>query len=270
MIGAIIGDVVGSIYEFHNVKNKSISLIEPSMRPTDDTIMTVAVMDTLNHFKSINMSDLSPFKSLLIKNIKKWYKRYPKAGYGHLFRKWLEGNNNYEPYNSYGNGAAMRISPASYYAKSLLEAELLAVAISEITHNHVEGIKGAKAIAGATYLAKIGKNKNDIIDYITKNYYPNLLDIKYEELIRNYKFDSSCQGSVPQAIYCFIISTDFEDNLRTSISIGGDTDTICAMSSSIAEAYYQYIPKYIYEHVYNLLGNDIKKVIKTFNKKYCE
>ena len=270
MIGAIVGDVIGSVYEFHNKKTKNVDLFTSLMHPTDDSIMTIAVMDTLLMYETLNFHDLEPFKADLIKNMVKWYNRYPKAGYGRMFASWLLGDNAYKPYGSFGNGSAMRISPVAYVSHSLEEVKALSKAVSEISHNHPFGIKGAEAIASIIYLTKNGKNKLYIDDYICKHYYPNLSLIKYEDLLRNYRFDSTCEGSVPQAIYCFLISKDFEDCLRTSISIGGDTDTICAMSSSIAEAYYKGVPQDIELEVRKHLPSDILEVIDRFNERFCK
>ena len=242
-LGAIIGDINGSIYEFNNIKTKDFELFQPSMHITDDSVMTLAVMKTFNdtYDEDTNIYDLDwqkHFKQSLIKNFVSFAKQYPNAGYGGMFRMWLSGYNNYQPYGSYGNGAAMRISPVGWIAKNKNEVKLLSRLVTEVTHNHPEGIKGAEATAMAIYLAKNGATKEQIKEEIKKNYYPQLGSFRYEELVKSYYFNETCQQSVPQAIYCFLISRNFEDCIRTTISIGGDCDTTASVSCGIAEAYF--------------------------------
>ena len=162
----------------------------------------------------------------------------PNYGYGGSFFDWAMSESN-EPYNSWGNGSGMRISPVGWIANSIEEVKKLSKAVSEVTHNHPEGIKGAEAIAMCIYMARIGKTKEEIKEYIYDNYYPELDYLDYEELLDTYEFDVSCQGSVPQAIFCFLIGESFNDVIKTAVSIGGDSDTIACMAGAIAEAYYK-------------------------------
>jgi len=241
MLGAIIGDVVGSVYEFNNVKNKNFELIREESKLTDDSIMTLAVCEIIQNKWYDN-------KDKIIDTLKKWGNAYPDVGYGGMFKKWLFDENLRDAYNSFGNGSAMRISSVGWYANSEEEVKKLAKLVTEVTHNHEEGLKGAEVVAMCIYYARIGKSKEFIKNYV-KQYYN--IDFDYEDLVENYKFYATCQKSVPQAIYCFLISKDFEDCLRTTISIGGDCDTTSAMSCAIAEAYYKKID-----------NNLIKKVLE--------
>ena len=258
MIGAIIGDVVGSVYEFNNVRSKDFKLINEDSRLTDDSTMTLAIAELLQNKTAYN-------KDLVINTLKKWGRAYPEVGYGGMFKKWLFSDMR-EPYNSYGNGSAMRISAVGWYGNSEDEVKELSRLVSEVTHNHPEGIKGAEVTAMCIYYARIGKDKDYIKSYVERYYDINF---NYEELVKNYKFYSTCQDSVPQAIYCFLISKDFEDCLRTTISIGGDCDTTAAISCAIAEAYYKSIDKDLEKSVLSLLpenkdGCDAKQIINKF------
>lgn len=254
MIGAIIGDVVGSRYEFNNYRSKDFNLFDDKCTFTDDTIMTVAVMDYLLTGK-LN-------KNNIIKKLKKYGRAYPSS-YGCTFSWWLSSNSK-EAYNSFGNGAAMRISPVGWYAKNEKEVKELSKIITEVTHSHPEGIKGAEVTAMCVYYARIGKSKEFIKKYVEQYYN---LDFDYEELRKNYHFNETCQETVPQAIYCFLISNDFEDCLRTSISIGGDSDTLAAISCSIAEAYYKKVDKKIMDKIWSILPFEFLLIIKQFNDK---
>lgn len=252
MLGAIIGDVVGSRYEYRNHKDKQFELFYRFCRFTDDTVCTFAVAETLMNHYPVDYSEagLNIIKNDLIFYLIQKVKNYPDVGYGGRFYDWAtshgknitawrENPDNFAPYNSWGNGSAMRISPAGWLANSEDEIRKLSKAISEVTHNHPQGIKGAEAVAMCIYLARQGRSKDEIKEYIYDHYYPILDYLDYDELVETYKFDVSCQGSVPQAIYCFLISNSYEDAIRTAVSIGGDTDTICCMTGSIAEAFYQ-------------------------------
>lgn len=228
MIGAIVGDVVGSIYEFNNYRRKDFNLLEVSSKPTDDSIMTLAVAE-------ICQKRLYDDKDKVIDTFKKWGRTYPNAGYGGRFRDWLFSDKR-DAYNSFGNGAAMRISPVGWYGRNEEEVKYIARKVTEVTHNHEEGLKGAEVVAMCIYYARKGKSKEFIKKYVSK-YYD--IDFEYEDLRKTYKFKETCQESIPQAIYCFLISNNFEDCLRTTISIGGDCDTTAAIACSIAEAYYK-------------------------------
>ena len=249
-IGALIGDFVGSAYEFHNVKHKNFQLFNDDSFFTDDSFMTLAVMDFLfNRNNSISYY------------LRLWGKTHPWAGYGLRFNQWIH-NDSMGPYNSFGNGSAMRISPVGWIAKTEEEAISLSKEVTECTHNHPLGIEGAEVVAMCIFYAKSGKDKNFIKKYAEKHYN---LNFSYNELVKNYGFDETCQGSVPQAIFCFLISNSFEDCLRTSISIGGDSDTIAAIACSIAEAYYKEIPQEISNFVLSKLSKNDLKLIELFN-----
>lgn len=251
MLGAIIGDVAGSLYEFRSQKTKDFEFFAEGSHLTDDSMMTIAVACAC---KTSDIDDEADFKSSLKWWMRKIGREYPDAGYGAMFLKWLRSDF-MGAYNSFGNGSAMRVSPVSWAADSLEQTEALAKWSAEITHNHPEAVKGAKAVAGAVFLARTGKSKAEIKDYIEKNYYS--LDFTLDEIRPDYKFDVTCQGSVPQAIQCFIEAADFEDAIRNAVSLGGDGDTQAAMAGAIAEAYYG-IPCEIKEKVLGFMDSGIK------------
>lgn len=232
MIGAIVGDIVGSRFERHNHRSKDFELFVPEDRFTDDTVLTLAVADALVDEANTPSSQLS---ALTTKKLREYGRRYPNAGYGGRFIHWLCAKRPH-PYNSFGNGAAMRVSACGWAAQSLDEAKALARAVTKVTHDHPEGLRGAEAVAAAVFLARTGASKEEIREVIEREYYP--LDFKIEDIKDSYKFNVSCQGSVPQAIEAFLESSDFEDAIRTAVSVGGDSDTIAAITGSIAEAYY--------------------------------
>ena len=231
MIGAIIGDIVGSRFEWHNIKTKEFALFTPRCRPTDDSVMTLAVAQAILD----SAEDPDSLARNAVRRMQELGRRYPRAGYGGRFRSWLHAEDP-QPYNSYGNGSAMRVSPCGFAANSLEEAIAMADAVTAVTHNHPEGMKGAEATAAAIFLARSGKSKEEIRAHIVRHYYP--LDFTLDEIRPTYSFDVSCQGSVPQALEAFFESTDFEDAIRSAISIGGDSDTIAAITGGVAEAYY--------------------------------
>lgn len=231
MFGVIIGDIAGSRFELDNCKSKEFELFDAECCFTDDTVMSLAICDALMNSKS-DMSDLG---ANAVKSMQTFGRRYPRAGYGGSFRRWIFSENP-QPYNSWGNGAAMRVSACGLFASDVGEAERLSRCVTEVTHNHPEAIRGAQAAAAAVFLAKSGRTKQDIREYITDNYYR--IDFTIDEIREHYSFDVSCQGSVPQALEAFFESTDFEDCIRTAVSVGGDSDTIAAIAGSIAEAYY--------------------------------
>lgn len=249
MYGAILGDIVGSRFEFNNIKTKDFEFITKDSFFTDDTVMTLAVKHVLDYydyfeFRNKVERDIDDygfqceFKLRLIKSMKELGRKYPNRGYGLRFLDWLfkEHNLSDSPYNSYGNGSAMRVSWVIYSAKTLEEAEKLAKMTTEITHNHPEGIKGAQAIAAAGYLLKIGSSKEEVKKYIEDHYYK--LDFTLDEIRDSYEFNETCQGSVPQAIVAFLESDSLEDAIRNAVSIGGDSDTIACMAGALGEAYY--------------------------------
>ena len=273
LFGAIIGDIVGSKYEFDNIRTKDFLFFENDMFFTDDTVMSIAVFEALKNTRENNYTNL---KEETVRQLKKYGRMYPNCSYGVRFRHWLISDEP-QPYNSYGNGSAMRISSVGYFANSIDEVKKLSRVISEVSHNHPEGVKGAEATAIAIYMALNKKSKSEIKEYIEKNYYS--LDFEYEELVKNYRFNETCQDTVPQALYCFFISDSFEDAIRCGISIGGDSDTLCAIVGSIAEAYYgvdremmkrvsYYLDDFLLEKLYDsqefekLLNKDILKAPK--------
>ena len=232
MLGAIIGDVAGSLYEFSSNKTKDFPFFAPGSRVTDDSIMTIAVGCAC---ADSDLTDEWGFKASVVWNMRNLGRMYPSAGYGGMFYQWLHSDI-MPPYNSFGNGSAMRVSQVAWVAESLEQAETLAKWSAEVTHDHPEGIKGAQAVAAAIYLAKEGASKAEIKAYIEKKYY--VLDFTLDEIRPGYEFDVTCQGSVPQAIQCFLEAEDFEDAIRNAISLGGDGDTLAAMAGAIAEAYF--------------------------------
>lgn len=263
MLGSIIGDISGSIYEYNNVKTKDINLMEGMCFFTDDTIMTAAIAESLLEVGD-NWSE-DALSGSFIKNLDKFGKRYPYGDYGGGFRNWLDSVDK-KPYNSFGNGSAMRVSSVGWFAKSLEEAIEIAQISAKITHSHEEGIKGAVVTAGAVYLAKAKHSKEEIKEFIEKYY-----DISFtlEEIRESYYYDVTCQGTVPQAMVAFLESESFEDSIKNGISIGGDTDTLCAITGAVAEAYYGISPE-MRNYAYLYLTEDILKIVKDFTEKYVK
>ena len=232
MFGAFIGDIVGSKYEFNNIKTKKFPLFSRGCDYTDDTIMTVAVAKAimLSYQEQFEKSENGKgFQEFLVEIMQDYGRRYPNptGAYGGSFAKWLFQSNP-KPYGSYGNGSAMRVSPCGLVAVTMDEALALARASACVSHNHPEGIKGAEAVSAAVFLAKSGKSKEEIRQYVSEHYYN--LDFTLDSIRDSYQFDGSCQGSVPQAIVAFLESENFEDAIRNAISIGGDCDTTGAIT----------------------------------------
>lgn len=232
MFGAVVGDVVGSRFEWHNIKTKDFELITPKSKFTDDTVMTIAVADALAKSKPNNYSDLS---DCAIERMQYWGRKYHGAGYGRSFYSWIFSGSPV-PYNSFGNGAAMRVSACGYASRSINDAKQLSFAVTSVTHDHPESIKAAEAVSSAVYMARTGSDMDAIRAYITENYYN--IDFTLDEIRPSYRFNVSCQGSVPQAFEAFFESNGFIDAIRNAVSIGGDSDTIAAIAGSIAWAYY--------------------------------
>lgn len=251
--GAICGDIIGSAYEFRPTKNPGFSLLTPKSRFTDDTVCTIALADTLN-------SDLC-YTDVL----KQWCRRYINAGYGGTFIRWILSDNR-NPYNSWGNGSAMRVSAAGAFARSLDEVMTRSKESAAVTHNHPEGIKGAQATAVAIYLALRDMDKAGIKSVIEKGFGYDL-SRRYTDIQRTYSFDVSCQGSVPEAIIAFLESSDYESAVRLAVALGGDADTQGAIAGSIAAAYYKEIPDSIMKPCLEKLPQDMMTVIDTFNRK---
>ena len=232
MWGAIIGDIAGSRYEFHNFKSKKIDLFDPRCRFTDDSVMTLAVAAALME----SGEDPEALGAAAVRWMQGIGRKYPECGFGGRFFKWIFFEGNPKPYGSYGNGAAMRISPVGFYARSEDEVKRLARAVTAVSHDHPESFKAAEAVAMAIYLARTGADMAAIRARIERDYYP--IKFTLDDIREDYRFDVSCQGSVPQALEAFFESDSFEDAIRNAISIGGDSDTIAAIAGGVAGAYY--------------------------------
>ena len=269
MLGAIIGDTVGSVYEFHNIKTTDFPLFSSQCDYTDDSIMTIAVADWL-------LTDPQHGMDTLEASFLDFAKKYPcpMGGYGGGFHRWLfhpEALGNYEsrdfkpgtrhPYNSFGNGAAMRCSANGWMFDSLEETERVAGLSAAITHNHPEGIKGAQSTAAAIFMARNGKSKEEIRDYISTKYGYNL-NRTCDEIRPVYDWDGSCQGTVPEAMVAFFDSTDFESAIRLAVSLGGDSDTLACITGGIAEAFYKEIPDDIALKIWSLIPEDFKGILR--------
>jgi ADP-ribosylglycohydrolase len=251
MLGAITGDVVGSVYEWANIKHKNFEpLFSPRAFFTDDTVLTVALMDGILNDKSYD--DM----------LKQYYQEYPHAGYGHLFHEWCKFGDR-QGYNSWGNGAAMRTSAVGFAYNTLDEVLEKAEKYSSYTHNHPEGIKGAQATSSTIFLARNGSSKADIKAYISEEFGYDL-DRTLDEIRPSYLFNESCQETVPEAIIAFLESTDFEDSIRNAISLGGDSDTLTCITGGIAEAFYGDIPQDIANESMSRLTPDLRDVVYQF------
>lgn len=256
MIGAIAGDVIGSIYERRErrIKREDFPLFSPGCRFTDDSLLTIAVADAI-----LNGSGYGP-------TIQAYAQRYPDAGFGGMFRTWMWAKNP-QPYNSFGNGSAMRVSPVGWAFDNEEDVLREAERSAEVTHNHPEGIKGAQATALAVFLARQKTDKEEIRLEIDARFGYDLYHT-VAEIRPDYSFDSSCQGSVPQAIIAFLDSSSVEDAIRKAISLGGDSDTLAAIAGSIAEAYYGGVPREIAARAISTLDEDLRKVVEQFTQRY--
>ena len=254
MLGAIAGDVIGSIMEVSGTKTKDFPLFTPRSRFTDDTVLTVAVAEKL--LRGGDYVDL----------FHEYVREYPMAGYGGTFLRWAEGGKR-EPYNSWGNGSAMRVSPVGVIFDTLEAVESEAERAAAVTHNHPEGVKGAQATAVAVFLARTGHDKQAIKEHIEAAYGYDL-SRRLDDIRPKYFFDVSCQGSVPQSIVAFLESTDFEDAVRNAISLGGDADTMACIAGAIAEAFYGGVPDHIRDPVLERLDDRIEGVLNEFYDKY--
>lgn len=263
MTGAIIGDIVGSRFEFDNYRAKDFEFLTKDCFFTDDTVMTLAVAKALNEYETI--TDYDDFRKTLVRCMHDVGGHYPSCGYGGRFYGWITEKRT-EPYNSFGNGSAMRVSPVAWYASSLEEAEKLARATADVTHNHPEGIKGAVSVAGAVYLARTGHTMDEIREYVSRFY---TVDFTIDEIRDTYGFYETCQDSVPQAFEAFFESVGFEDAVRNAVSIGGDSDTIAAITGSIAEAYYG-IDESLKIRAAAYLDSRLKKIYDEFISKTKE
>ena len=252
LLGAICGDIIGSSYEGHHTKRFNFRLFTYKSRPTDDTIMTTAVAEWIMTGRP------------LVDTMRQWGQRYPHSGYGRAFKQWMLSPTP-APYNSFGNGSAMRVSACAWACDTLDRVLDKARASAEVTHNHPEGIKGAQATAAAIFLARTGHSKDEIKSYITQTFGYDL-DHTCHQLRPTYHFNVTCQGSVPQSIIAFIDSADYESAVRLAVSLGGDADTMGAITGSIAAAFYGTIPHYITSECLRRLPWDIKNTIDSFTQ----
>lgn len=263
LMGAVLGDVAGSIYEFDPHKSTDINLQDEKMDYTDDTIMTIAVADWI-------LNDKLHTKNALVSCMQKWGRKYPHpmGAYGNMFSQWLRTDTP-KPYNSWGNGAAMRVSAVGFAFNTLKETLEVAKTCAEVTHNHPEGIKGAQATAAAIFMARTGCTKSRIRQYISETFNYDL-SRTCNDIRPTYAFDGSCRGSVPESIIAFLDSKDYEDALRLCISLGGDADTMGAITGAIAGAYYNKMPYSLYKFGIEKLPDDLQDVIDEFDGRYEE
>jgi ADP-ribosylglycohydrolase len=254
MLGAIAGDMIGSVYEFNPTKSRAFPLFSTDSTFTDDSVLTVAVADCLLHGK-----DYAPV-------FREYVRQYPARSYGNRFLLWA-GSSYDQPYGSWGNGSAMRVSPVGWAFNSLDQVLFQAKKSAEVTHNHPEGVKGAQATAAVIYLGRMKKTKPEIRDYIRSAFYP--LDRTLLDIWPEYRFDESCQGTVPAAILAFLESSDFEDAIRKAVALGGDADTLACITGGMAEAFYGGVPEAIARMVRLRLDPDLEKTVTAFREKYC-
>lgn len=252
MIGAILGDIIGSPHEWKRIKTKDFELFPNGCRFTDDTVMTIATADALLNNRSFTEA------------YHDWGNRYPKAGFGGMFQKWLNSKNP-QPYNSFGNGSAMRVAPVGWLRNSIEDVWDIAYRTAIVTHNHPDGITGALATACAINLARNGANKENIRAYLSTTFKYDL-SRSLDQIRPSYRFDATCPGSVPEAIICFLEGTSYEDTIRNAVSLGGDADTQACIAGSIAEAFYG-IPAELKLKVYEYLPEDMIAVIKAFERR---
>jgi ADP-ribosylglycohydrolase len=255
MLGAIAGDIVGSIYEFHNIKTVEFPLFGEGSFFTDDTVHTVALAECILRGEDYTLK------------LKEHYRYYPDAGYGGMFHRWASSPAS-EPYGSFGNGSAMRVSPAGFAGGDLEEVLELARASAVVTHDHPEGVKGAQSTAAAIYLARTGAGKEDIRAF-TEERFGYDLSRTLDEIRPGYRFDETCQGTVPEAITAFLESQSFEDALRLAVSLGGDSDTLACITGGIAQAFYGGVPGFIRQRCLAILDERLRTVIVEFMDRYC-
>ena len=263
VIGAIIGDIAGSVYEFDNYRGKDFVMFDDydggRCFATDDSIMTLAVAKALLDAGE----DGEGLAELTAYNMRKVGRPYPHCGYGGRFYDWMY-DDSMGPYNSFGNGSAMRVSPVAYFARSLTQAEEFAEQTAAVTHNHPEGIKGAKVTAGLVYLALNGLNKNALRAYAEESYD---LNFTLDEIRPTYRFNETCMETVPQAIVAFLESKDFEDAIRNAISIGGDSDTLAAITGGIAGAFYG-VPAELHDKATTFLDERLLGILRAVERSY--
>lgn len=254
MLGAIIGDVIGSRFEFSPRKETTgWELFAPECKFTDDTVMTIAVAEALD----LAQGDTKKLPDLAAHCMQQWGRKYPRSGYGGRFREWLWLVKP-APYGSFGNGSAMRVSPVGWAGKDMAETMILSDAVTAVTHNHYQGLIGAQATAGCIYLARTGSSKAQIRAFVEKYFYP--LNFTLNKVRPKYRFDVTCQGSVPQSIVAFLEADSFEETIRNAVSLGGDADTQAAIAGGIAEAFWG-VPEEFKEAVRPYLKEDMLAVI---------
>lgn len=262
MIGAILGDIIGSPYEFDmGDKTKEFPLFSKRSMFTDDTVMTIAVAEAF--LDAQGSSDMDWIRNRLIKSMQHYGVLYPYAGYGGMFRHWLKDSDP-QPYGSYGNGSAMRVSSVAWLYDDLETVQKMARLSSEVTHNHPEGIKGAEATASAIFLGRTGHTKTQIKAYIEESFGYDL-DRTCDKIRPNYHHVESCQETVPEAIIAFLEGESFEDVIRTAVSLGGDCDTLTAIAGSIAEGFYG-VPEELKQECINRLPKNLLNVLTKFEK----
>src|SRR5262245_13626328 len=254
MLGAIAGDVIGSVHERTRTKTKEFPLFVPDSRFTDDTVLSVAVAECLLHGRDY------------VDAFHDYFQAYPDAGYGTTFWMWAASGRR-DPYQSFGNGSAMRVSPVAYAATTLDEVLAEAKRSATVSHNHPEGIRGAQATAAAVFLARTGATKDDIRRYI-ETQFDYFLDETLADIRPTYPFDATCQGSVPQSIIAFLESTSYEDAVRNAISLGGDADTMACIAGAIAEPFYGGVPAEIAEPVLARLDDRLRGVVVAFRLRF--
>ena len=254
MLGSIIGDIIGSTYEFRNAHGYDFDPFPPGSGFTDDTVLTIAIADAIMNGKSYSES------------VREYALKYPGRGYGGWFIEWVYMTDP-KPYNSFGNGSAMRVSPVGWAYNSLEKTVEEAERSASITHNHPEGIKGAQAVAAAMFMARKGSSKQEIRDYITRTFSYNL-ERSLSEIKPFYSFNETCQKTVPEALICFLESSNFEDAVRKAIWLGGDSDTLACIAGSIAEAFYLDMPQSWIEKAAGYLDNDLTDVVRRFTNNF--
>lgn len=254
MMGAVCGDVIGSVWEFTQRKGKDFEFFSAAAHPTDDTYHTVAMADSILSGE--------PYEKLLVD----YFWRYPDGGYGGRFWDWAKLGGG-APYNSFGNGAAMRVSPAAWIHTTLEDTLKAAEAYTTVTHNHPEGIRGGQAVAAAIFLARTGASAAQIRDFVQERFKYDL-SMTVESIRPSARFDETCQGTVPQALISVLDATDFDDALRNAISLGADSDTVAAIAGSVAEPLFGGVPKATFEFVWERLDPQLKSVIVSFSKTY--
>lgn len=254
MLGAIAGDVIGSVYEHARTKQTDFDLFNPDSRFTDDSVLTVAIADSLLSGKSYAAA------------LKQWGRRYPQAGYGQSFYQWLMSRCSVA-YNSWGNGSAMRVSPIGWAFDSLEQTLEEAQKSAEVTHNHPEGIKGAQVVAGCIFMCRQQKSKKEIKEWAAA-FSGYDLGRTTNEIRPAYHFEVSCQQSVPEALICFLESSDVESAIRLAVSLGGDADTQACISGALAHAFYRRMPDQIWKETEKRLTEEMREVIRKFMEKY--